>query len=490
MKRFTKALAFLAFLMLGAVNAVAGERVPLTTDMFFAWDGWGADAQKTGPADCTYVIGESTGQPYGDSQVINYADLSLYSKLIVTCTEGTPRFLFNRDMDEGQWNENEAESHLIDNTRNGWSARYFSQDGETYVVDLKLMVKEKGFAHLHAIKGANWANVTVTSMELEREGKAQVVGWTDLITNGDLEGDDVSCFYSKENASAPFPSVITDGIGVDGSRGIMVHSAAGAAQDWDAQFWINLPEILKKIASFRNGIIFVTGTTGSGKSTTMAAMLDYINNTSEQHVITIEDPIEYTFQDNRSFFEQREIGLDAASFDSALIHALRQDPDIIMVGEMRNRETFETALAAAETGHMVLTTLHTKDAAQSISRILDMFPLEERDSIRKSISECLQAIVCQRLAPRAIGQGVVPINEILINTSIVKKLIFDNQLEKVPQAIAGGEEEGMMSFNQCLLKLAKNGDITEETALKFSDTPQQLQMNLKGIFLSSGGIIQ
>ena len=253
---------------------------------------------------------------------------------------------------------------------------------------------------------------------------------------------------------------------------------------------VNLPEILKKIASFRNGIIFVTGTTGSGKSTTMAAMLDYINNTSEQHVITIEDPIEYTFQDNRSFFEQREIGLDAASFDSALIHALRQDPDIIMVGEMRNRETFETALAAAETGHMVLTTLHTKDAAQSISRILDMFPLEERDSIRKSISECLQAIVCQRLAPRAIGQGVVPINEILINTSIVKKLIFDNQLEKVPQAIAGGEEEGMMSFNQCLLKLAKNGDITEETALKFSDTPQQLQMNLKGIFLSSGGIIQ
>ena len=253
---------------------------------------------------------------------------------------------------------------------------------------------------------------------------------------------------------------------------------------------VNLPEILKKIASFRNGIIFVTGTTGSGKSTTMAAMLDYINNTSEQHVITIEDPIEYTFQDNRSFFEQREIGLDAASFDSALIHALRQDPDIIMVGEMRNRETFETALAAAETVHMVLTTLHTKDAAQSISLILDMFPLEERDSIRKSISECLQAIVCQRLAPRAIGQGVVPINEILINTSIVKKLIFDNQLEKVPQAIAGGEEEGMMSFNQCLLKLAKNGDITEETALKFSDTPQQLQMNLKGIFLSSGGIIQ
>ena len=299
MKRFTKALAFLAFLMLGAVNAVAGERVPLTTDMFFAWDGWGADAQKTGPADCTYVIGESTGQPYGDSQVINYADLSLYSKLIVTCTEGTPRFLFNRDMDEGQWNENEAESHLIDNTRNGWSARYFSQDGETYVVDLKLMVKEKGFAHLHAIKGANWANVTVTSMELEREGKAQVVGWTDLITNGDLEGDDVSCFYSKENAGAPFPSVITDGIGVDGSRGIMVHSAAGAAQDWDAQFWINLPETLPEGTKYRVSFAYRASMNASADTQAHRDPSDYIhyemigspNFTTEWQVYNVEGEI-------------------------------------------------------------------------------------------------------------------------------------------------------------------------------------------------------
>ncbi|MBO4514028.1 MAG: PilT/PilU family type 4a pilus ATPase [Victivallales bacterium] len=254
---------------------------------------------------------------------------------------------------------------------------------------------------------------------------------------------------------------------------------------------VGLPEVLKKIVMARNGIIFISGTTGSGKSTTMAAMLDHLNNTSEEHVITIEDPIEYTFQDNLCFFEQREVGLDAESFDSALIHSLRQDPDIIMVGEMRNRSTFETALTAAETGHMVITTLHTKNAPQSLTRILDMFPLEERDTVRKSLADCLRAIICQRLAPKATGKGVVPVNEILINTPIVRKLIFDDQIDKLPQAIAAGGEEDMMSFNGCLLKLVNDGQITEETAFKFSDNPQELKMNLKGIFLNSGGgIIQ
>ena len=253
---------------------------------------------------------------------------------------------------------------------------------------------------------------------------------------------------------------------------------------------VNLPESIKAICEAHNGIIFISGTTGSGKSTTMAAMLDHINNTQDKHIITIEDPIEYTFQDNRSFFEQREVGLDASSFASALKHALRQDPDIIMVGEMRSRDTFETAIGAAETGHMVITTLHTKDAAQSINRILDMFPLEERDTVRKNLAGCLQAIICQRLAPRATGKGVMPVNEILVNTPFVRKLIFDNKLDKVHMAIEGGEKDGMMSFNQCLLKLVNNGDITEETAMEFSDSPQQLTMALKGIILSeAGGII-
>lgn len=254
---------------------------------------------------------------------------------------------------------------------------------------------------------------------------------------------------------------------------------------------VNLPEVLKQIVTARNGIIFVTGTTGCGKSTTMAAMLDHLNNTSEQHIITIEDPIEYTYTDNRCFFEQREIGLDAVTFESALVHALRQDPDVIMLGEMRNRETFETALIAAETGHLVITTLHTKSAPQSITRILDLYSQEERETIRKGLSENLRAIICQRLAPRATGKGVVPVNEILVNTPIVRKLIFENRLDKLGQAIEAGGDDGMMSFNGCLLKLVNNGDITEEIALKFSDNPQALKMNLKGIFLNDGGgIIQ
>ncbi|MBP5639412.1 MAG: PilT/PilU family type 4a pilus ATPase [Victivallales bacterium] len=253
---------------------------------------------------------------------------------------------------------------------------------------------------------------------------------------------------------------------------------------------VNLPEIIKTICDdSHNGIIFISGTTGSGKSTTMAAMLDHINNTQEKHIITIEDPIEYTFQDNRCFFEQREVGLDAISFSSALKHALRQDPDIIMVGEMRSRDTFETAIGAAETGHLVITTLHTKDAAQSITRILDMFPLEERDTVRKNLAGCLRAIICQRLAPRATGKGVVPINEILINTPIVSKMMFDGKLDKIHQCIEAGERDGMMSFNQCLLKLVNNGDITEECAMNFSDSPEQLKMGLKGIILSTSGVI-
>ena len=245
MKKTYKMFLALILGIFGAMNVNAGEIISLKEVPFCTWDGWGADAQKTGDADCAWAEGSPSGLPYGDSNVINYADLSLFSKLIVTVSEGTPRFLFNRDVDEGQWNENEAESHLIDNTRGGWSSKYFIQDGNTYTVDLKLMVKEKGFAHLHAIKGANWADVTVESMEVERQGKAQQVGWTDLINNGNMEGDDVSSFYTRiyPDASMPVPnSEILDGVGRDDSRGIKVEATAKAANAWDNQFWFRFNE--------------------------------------------------------------------------------------------------------------------------------------------------------------------------------------------------------------------------------------------------------
>ncbi|OGV74795.1 MAG: twitching motility protein [Lentisphaerae bacterium RIFOXYB12_FULL_65_16] len=274
-----------------------------------------------------------------------------------------------------------------------------------------------------------------------------------------------------------------------GQMALTLRHVKGKIPDLDE---LGMPATLKKIAESNNGIIFVTGTTGSGKSTTLAGMIGHMNTTSSLHIITIEDPIEYTFPDQECIIEQREIGLDSESFISALIHILRQDPDVIVIGEMRDRTTFETALTAAETGHLVLTTLHTLDAAQSINRILDLYPLEERENVRKSLATSLRAIVCQRLLPRAAGKGVVPAVEIMVNTPIVAKLLYENKLDKLEQAIAGGKEDGMMSFNQSLLGLVNEGLVTEENALQTSDNPEALRMNLKGIFLSTdgGGIIQ
>ena len=252
---------------------------------------------------------------------------------------------------------------------------------------------------------------------------------------------------------------------------------------------LSLPPVIRKISEAKRGIIIVCGTTGSGKSTTLAGMLDHVNKTFPRHIITIEDPIEYEFKDNMCMFEQREVGLDTCSFQSALVHALRQDPDIIMVGEMRDKESFESALQAADTGHMVLSTLHATNASQAVNRILDFFPKAEQDSIREALALNLQATIAQRLLPKAMGKGVVPVNEIMINTPIVQKLIRENELERLGDAIAAGKEDGMMTFNACLLERINNGEITEEVGLEASAEPDALRMNLKGIFVGTGNSI-
>jgi twitching motility protein PilT len=239
---------------------------------------------------------------------------------------------------------------------------------------------------------------------------------------------------------------------------------------------------LKTIAESPRGIVLLSGATGCGKSTTLAAMIEHINSNFKKHVITLEDPIEYVFEDNQSVIEQREIGLDTLSFEQGLKHILRQDPDIIMIGEMRDAISFSAAMSAADTGHLVLSTVHTTNSAQSVGRILDFFKPDERDQVRRQLAATLQAVICQRMV-NTIAGGITPALEIMINTPTVRKLIEENRLEKLPAAIETGIEDGMQNFNQALYNLVKERKITEKEALAKATNPQALEMNFKGIFL-------
>ena len=245
-----------------------------------------------------------------------------------------------------------------------------------------------------------------------------------------------------------------------------------------------LPQI-KKIAESPRGIVLVAGSTGSGKSTTLAAMLEHINGNFKKHIVTLEDPVEYAFEDNQSVIEQREIGLDSLSYHHALKHVLRQDPDIIMVGEMRDDVSFTAAMSAADTGHLVLSTLHTTTAALAVSRILDFFKAEEREQIRRQIAGTLRGVVCQRMVTTVEGK-MTPAMEILLNSPLVKKLLEENRLDKLSAAIETGTDDGMISFNQSLFNLVKAGRVTEKEALSKATNPQALEMNFKGIFLDEG----
>ncbi|HZT22926.1 MAG TPA: PilT/PilU family type 4a pilus ATPase [Verrucomicrobiae bacterium] len=245
-----------------------------------------------------------------------------------------------------------------------------------------------------------------------------------------------------------------------------------------------LPQI-KRIAESPRGIVLVAGATGCGKSTTLAAMIEHINANFKKHIITLEDPVEYAFEDNQSVIEQREIGLDTLSFHHALRNVLRQDPDIIMIGEMRDDISFAAAMSAADTGHLVLSTLHTTTAALSITRILDFFKAEEREQIRRQLAGTLRGVICQRMVT-TVDNKLTPALEIMLNTPLVRKLIEENRLDKLHAAIETGTEDGMISFNQSLFNLVKAGRVTEKEALSKASNPQALEMNFKGIFLDEG----
>ncbi len=245
---------------------------------------------------------------------------------------------------------------------------------------------------------------------------------------------------------------------------------------------LGLLPVLAKIAESPRGIVLVAGATGSGKSTTLAAMIEHINANYRKHIVTLEDPIEFIFEDNQSIVEQREIGLDTLDFEHGLKHVLRQDPDIIMVGEMRDATSFSAAISAADTGHLVLSTLHTTNASQSINRVLDFFKADERDQVRRQLATTLQAVICQRMATTVDGR-MTPALEIMINTPTVRKLLEENRLDKLAAAIETGQDDGMQNFNQALFNLVKDGKVSKQEALAKASNPQALEMNFKGIFL-------
>jgi twitching motility protein PilT len=251
---------------------------------------------------------------------------------------------------------------------------------------------------------------------------------------------------------------------------------------------LGLLPILKEIAESPRGIVLMAGITGSGKSTTLAAMIEHVNNHHKRHIITLEDPIEFVFEDNQSVIEQREIGLDTQSFHGALKHVLRQDPDIIMVGEMRDAISFQAAISAADTGHLVMSTLHTTSGSSSIGRILDFFKADEREQVRRQLVGTIRAVICQRMVNTVDGK-MTPALEILLNTPTVRKLIEEGRLDKLAAAIETGTEDGMITFNQHLYNLTKEGRITEKEALAKASNPQALEMNFKGIFNSQGSRI-
>jgi twitching motility protein PilT len=246
---------------------------------------------------------------------------------------------------------------------------------------------------------------------------------------------------------------------------------------------LRLPPIIRRVSEALHGIVLITGATGSGKSTTLAAMIEHINVTAKKHIITLEDPIEYLFDDKQSVIEQREVGIDTSSFASGLKNVLRQDPDIIVIGEMRDAASVSAAISAANVGHLVIATLHTVDAAKSVQRILEFFPGDERDSVRQQLSNTLHAVVCQRLV-RTPAATLIPVAEIMLNTAGVAKLIHSNVLEKLPAAIELGVGDGMQTFDQALYDLVRNNSITQEEALANSPSPESLKMRFKGVVLN------
>ena len=245
---------------------------------------------------------------------------------------------------------------------------------------------------------------------------------------------------------------------------------------------LHLPEMVQKIAEYRQGLVLVSGITGAGKSTTLAAMLEHINRHRSCHIVTIEDPIEFLFEDKKAFINQREVGIDVSTFDDALRYLMLEDPDVVLIGEMRDKQSFAAALRAAETGHLVFATVHASSTYQTITRILELFSQEERGLARQSLCFNLQAIISLKLMP-SIGEGIdrVPAAEIMLNTATVRKMLEDERDSEIADIVRTGASEGMQDFNSSLLELIEKEWVDPRVAYDYSPNPDELKMRVKGI---------
>jgi twitching motility protein PilT len=248
---------------------------------------------------------------------------------------------------------------------------------------------------------------------------------------------------------------------------------------------LKLPQVISTIADNQRGLVLVTGTTGSGKSSTIAAMINHINTTRSTHIVTIEDPIEFLHRDKQSIISQRELGFDTLNYPEALRNVVRQDPDVILVGEMRDLDTMSAAITAAQTGHLVFSTIHTVDAVQTVNRIIDLFPPHQQNQTRYLLADTLKAVVSQRLLTHSSGEGRVPAVEVMVVTNLIKKLIEENNLGEIDNLMRQGQYYGMQTFNQALIKLYQGGEIKLEDALAAASNPEELMLAVRGIQTSS-----
>jgi twitching motility protein PilT len=356
--------------------------------------------------------------------------------------------------------------------------KYFAAAAKLHASDLH---KKVGEPPIYRVKGAI-ARTKEPPLTLDQLSTlfSELLGPTELAHMDELGGADFA--YSIRGVGRFRVNIFRQ-------RGALSLAARAVKTKIPTIEQLNLPPGVKKTVLFDNGLVLVSGITGAGKSTTLSALIQIINETQALHIVTIEDPIEYLYTDARAIINQREVGIDVPDFPNGLRHVVRQDPDVILVGEMRDAETFEMALMAAETGHLVFGTIHSGSAAQTIGRVLDYFPTERHYQIRQLLYFNLRAVVVQKLL-KGLRADIprVPAVELMIVNALIKKLIFDQEDKKIPDVIRSSRQEGMQDFNQSLCDLVKRGLVSEAVALEASPNADQLAMNLKGIQFSVGSI--